>query len=140
MLADQVGRTGGNEVDPLREQHEQWAAAVNARDIEAYAELVVEDVVWIPPAGDAIVGRHAFREWLKPFFESYDYEYSATNAKFLAAGDWIAERSDFESRMTPVGGGATMSHTGVYLAIWRRDSDGIWRIDRYVDQGPLSPG
>lgn len=125
-------------MDVLRERHEKWRAAVNARDIDAYSELVIEDVVWIPPAGDAIVGRKAFQEWLKPFFESYDYEYSASNTRLLAAGEWIVERSDFESRMTPIAGGSTMSHTGVYMAIWRLDSDGIWRIDRYVDQGPLS--
>lgn len=121
----------------VSQRHEQWRAAVNDRDVEAYAELVADDVVWIPPAGDAIVGRQAFREWLEPFFEAYEYEYSAFNSRFLTAGVWVAERSDFESRMTPVAGGSSMFHTGVYVVIWRRDSDGIYRIDRYVDESPL---
>ena len=111
---------------------------MNARDVEAYVELVAEDVVWIPPSGGAIEGRQAFRKWLEPFFEAYNYEYSASNTRFLTAGDWVAERSDFESRMTPVAGGSTMSHTGAYIVIWRCDSDGMWRIDRYIDHGQLS--
>lgn len=113
---------------------------MNARDIEAYAGLVAEDVVWIPPSGDAIVGRQAFRAWLRPFFEAYDYEYSASGTTFSKAGEWVVESSDFESRMTPVAGGSTMSHTGTYIVIWRRDSDGIWRIDRYLDRSRLAGG
>jgi uncharacterized protein (TIGR02246 family) len=115
-------------------RHEQWRAAVNARDLDAYAELVAEDVVWIPPAGEALVGREAFRRWLAPFFGAYAYEYSVSNIRWLPAGDWVAESSRFASRMTPAGGGSTMSHVGAYMALWKRDADGVWRIDRYVDQ------
>lgn len=53
-------------MNELSQRHEQWKAAVNSRDIEAHAELVTEDVVWIPPAGDAIVGRQAFGKWIEP--------------------------------------------------------------------------
>lgn len=124
-------------VNELSERHEQWIAAVNSRDIESYAELVAEDVVWIPPVGHAIVGRQAFREWLEPFFDAYEYEFSTADHRYRAAGDWVAESGAFESRMTPATGGSAMSHVGSYLALWKRDVDGIWRIDRYVDQGPL---
>lgn len=127
-------------MEALRKQHERWRAAVNARDFDAYADVVAEDVVWIPPSGDAVVGRQAFRKWLAPFFEAYAYQYATSNTRFLTAGDWAAERSDFESRMTPIAGGSPMSHTGTYLVIWKRDSDGVWRIDRYVDQGQLASG
>lgn len=125
-------------MDELAQRHLQWERAVNAGDIDAYADLVTHDLVWIPPTGDAIVGRQAFREWLGPFFEAYDYVYSTSNTRFLGAGDWGAEKSEFESRMTPVAGGATLMHAGAYVVIWRRDTDGAWRIDRYLDHGPLA--
>lgn len=121
-------------MNELSERHEQWIAAVSSRDIESYAELVAEDVVWIPPAGHAIVGRRAFREWLEPFFEAYESEFSTADHRYRAAGDWVAESGAFESRMTPATGGSAMSHVGSYLALWKCDVDGIWRIDRYVDQ------
>jgi uncharacterized protein (TIGR02246 family) len=124
-------------VKDLLDRRRAWSDAVNARDIDAYADIVAEDVVWIPPSGDAIVGRAAFRRWLEPFFGAFEYDYGASNPRYVDAGDWIVERSDFESRITPVAGGSTMSHPGSYLVIWRRDADGLWRIDRYVDDGPL---
>jgi uncharacterized protein (TIGR02246 family) len=124
-------------MDELWERHQEWTRVVNTRDVEAYAELVAEDIVWIPPAGEAVVGRQAFREWLEPFFGSYHYEYSSSNSRYRPAGDWIAESGEFETRMTPVSGGSPMSHVGSYMVIWRRDRDGAWRIERYVDQSSL---
>jgi ketosteroid isomerase-like protein len=44
-------------VKDLLDRRRAWSDAVNARDIDAYADIVAEDVVWIPPSGDAIVGR-----------------------------------------------------------------------------------
>ena len=122
-------------LDKVKERHRHWIEAVNSRNLDAYAELVAEDVVWIPPVGPAIAGRQEFREWLRPFFVAYHYEYAPSNSRFLDAGDWVVESADFETQMTPVGGGPARSHEGAYLVIWRRDSDGAWRIERYVDQG-----
>lgn len=124
-------------LDNVKERHRHWIEAVNSRSLDAYAELVAEDVVWIPPVGPAIAGRQEFREWLRPFFGAYHYKYAPSNSRFLDAGDWVVESADFETQMTPVGGGPAMSHEGAYLVIWRRDSDGAWRIERYIDQGAL---
>lgn len=121
-------------VQELAGQHHKWQDAVNARDIDAYAELVAEDVVWIPPSGDAIEGREAFRKWLAPFFTAYAYAYSTSEPRFRAAGNRVVESCEFESLMTPASGGSPMSHSGSYVVIWRRDPDSAWRIERYIDR------
>lgn len=36
----------------LAGRRDAWVAAVGARDLDAYAELVTEDVVWLPPGND----------------------------------------------------------------------------------------
>jgi len=124
-------------LDKVKERKRQWIEAVNSRNLDAYAELVADDVVWIPPVGAAITGRQEFRQWLRPFFGSYRYQYTSSNARVLDAGDWVVESADFKTQMTPVDGGPAMTHEGAYLVIWRRDSDGAWRIERYVDQSAL---
>jgi uncharacterized protein (TIGR02246 family) len=122
--------------DKVEPRHRVWIAAVNATDIDAYAALVTEDLVWIPPHGEALVGRSAFRAWLRPFFESFAYAFSLADIRARESGGWIAETGRFTSRMTPRSGGGPMAHSGRYLALWRREDD-VWRIDRYVDLGDL---
>jgi uncharacterized protein (TIGR02246 family) len=122
----------------MEPRHRNWIAAVNATDIVGYAQLVTEDVVWLPPHGDAVVGRAAFKSWLEPFFGSYAYEFSVDDIHACETDRWIAETGEFRSRMTPLAGGAAASHGGRYFAIWRREAD-VWRIERYVDRASLQP-
>lgn len=127
------------EPEALADRREAWVAAVGARDLDAYAELVTEDVVWLPPGQDAVVGRRAFRDWLRPFFEAYEYEFSVSEVRSRRAGSWAVERGRFSSRMRPAGGGSPMAHGGSYTILWRLDGDGAWRIERYVDDTDLAP-
>lgn len=119
------------EVDRRREE---WRAAVNAGDIDAYAGLVTRDLVWLPPAGSPIRGREGFREWLEPFLDAYDYDFRIAPSEVRIFDGWCVEAGSFRSVMTPKGGGEPQEHGGRYTVIWRRDEeDGAWRIERYVD-------
>lgn len=117
----------------LTRSHRAWIKAVNETDLEAYADVVCRDLVWLPPGQDAVEGRAAFRRWLAPFFEQYDYRFSVTDSVFRIAGRWAVEKGRFRSVMTPVAGDATREHSGRFITLWRRDDDGVWRIERYVD-------
>lgn len=119
----------------------EWEPTVEAGDAERYADLVTEDVVWLPPGRPPVVGRAAFREWLAPFLGGYSYRFSTSDVRARVADDRAMERGRFRSVMTPVGGGDAMAHDGTYVVLWRRDADGRWRIERYVDDTSLSaPG
>ena len=117
----------------LGRRHRAWIDAVNGTDLTAYADLVCEDVVWLPPGQPPIEGRAAFRAWLEPFFGRYAYDFSIEDPVFRMAGDRAVEKARFRSRMTPRDGGEDMTHEGRFIALWRRDGDAVWRIERYVD-------
>lgn len=114
-------------------RRQAWIDAVEAGDAEAYAALVSDDVVWIPPSGDPLHGRAAFRAWLEPFVGAFGYEMHLETSATHEAGDWAWETGSFRSVMTPLDGGTPQEHRGRYFVLWHRDSDGVWRIDRYVD-------
>lgn len=65
-----------NGADPVAAARRMWMDAVNRGALENYVNRVSENVVWLPPAGEPIVGRDAFRAWLEPFFERFDYRFS----------------------------------------------------------------
>lgn len=119
--------------DALAESHRAWIEAVDRTDLEAYAELVCEDVVWLPPGEEAVEGREAFREWLAPFFEEWRYDFSVEDARFRVAGGRAMEKGRFVSRMAARVGPKEVEHVGHYVVLWRRDEDDTWRIERYAD-------
>jgi uncharacterized protein (TIGR02246 family) len=109
-----------------------WTAAVNARDVQSYLELLAEDLVWIPPGQQAIHGRDAFASWVEPFFRQFEYDFALTAEQVRVAGDWAVERGTFHTMMTSPEG-RSAHHAGDYIVWWRRDVDDVWRIERYVD-------
>lgn len=120
--------------EEVRLRREEWRAVVNRGNVDAYAGLVTEDVVWLPPVGEPIRGRDAFRAWLAPFMERYDYDFHLEALRVRAFPGWCAETGTFRSVMTEKGTDRPQEHAGTYLVIWRRDeADGRWRIERYVD-------
>lgn len=123
-----------NDVQPaLDERRREWIAVVSEGDLEGYADLVTEDVVWLPPSGEPVTGREAFSAWLRPFFTRYDYRFSVEPVQVRMFDGWCAEIGRFRSILTADEDAAPQEHTGEYFVLWRLDSDETWRIERYVD-------
>lgn len=119
-------------IDAIDKRRREWIAVVNRGMLEDYADLVAEDVVWLPPAGAPLTSRQAFREWLRPFFAQYDYEFSVEALEVRVFDGWCAEVGRFRSVLYNKSGDP-QQHTGQYFVLWRLDADGSWRIERYVD-------
>lgn len=111
-----------------------WMDAVNRSALEDYADLVAEDLVWLPPVGDPIIGRGAFRAWLEPFFERFEYRFSVDPTRVRRWEGWCAEHGHFRSELFSRSDGQPQEHVGRYFVLWRRDPNGKWRIERYVDE------
>jgi len=122
------------ELKKIREQRESWLNAVNQNDILAMQDILTEDAVWIPPGLPALNGRKAIVDWMGPFFETFNYEFSINNMRIKGAGNWAFEQAQFTSKLTPKDDdGAASTHEGKYIMIWRWEKDNTWRIERYLD-------
>lgn len=121
-----------DDLNTLQQRHKEWIDIVKRGDAEAYAGLLTEDAVWFPPTGKPLAGRKAFREWLSPFFNRYEYDFSITNEWFRIAGDRAIEKGKFTSVMNSKKGSEQMKHSGTFTVLWRREGD-EWYIERYID-------
>ena len=118
----------------LADRRLQWMAVVVAGDADGYADLVTEGVVWVPPHGEVILGRPAFRAWVRPFFRDFTYEFTVRPSDVVVLEDWAVERGEFVSRLSSLDGGRRrIAHSGDYVVVWARCADHVWRIDRYFD-------
>lgn len=126
--------------DGAVERRRAWINAVEGRDADDYASIVTNDVVWFPPVGEPLHGRAAFRQWIEPFMGTFRYRLSLAPTASNEAGDWAYETGAFRSVLEPIDGGAAREHDGHYFVLWRNDTDGAWRIERYVDLAVASMG
>lgn len=124
----------------LAQRRVEWIGCVNAGDVEKYADLVSEDVVWLAPGREAIVGRRAFQKWMSPFMKGFSYEFSTFGEEIVVSADSASESGSFLSMVTPRTGGDTLEHRGAYMLSWRKEKDGVWRIERYADVADSSSG
>lgn len=53
-----------SDAEAIERRRHDWISAVNARNVDAYLDLLTEDVVWIPPSQSALSGHAAFRAWV----------------------------------------------------------------------------
>lgn len=125
------------ELKKIGAQRESWINAVNKNDIKAMQDILTEDAVWIPHGMPALNGRKAIVDWMGPFFETFDYEFSINKLRIKGAGDWAVEQSTFTSNLQPKGEGKASAHTGKYIIIWRWEKDNNWRIERYLDDSEV---
>jgi len=113
-------------------RRQQWIDVTTAGDAAGCVELLTEDGVWFPPGMAALRGREPIRDWMAPFFELYEYEFTVLKSQLGLAGDWALDRGMFTSILTSRYDGRQTSHSGEYLISWRRESDGQWYIERYI--------
>ena len=123
MVSDRVAIEG---------RRQAWIDVTTAGDAAGCVALLTEDAVWFPPGMAALCGRESVAEWMKPFFEIYEYEFSVLSPQLRLAGGWALERGTFTSILTSRHDGRQTRHSGEYLISWRRESDGEWYIERYI--------
>ena len=121
----------------IDQRRQRWIDVTTCGDAASCVELLTEDAVWFPPGMAALCGRQPVLDWMAPFFELYEYEFSVLNPQLRLAGNWALERGIFSSVLTSRYDGKRTSHSGEYLISWRRESDGEWYIERYMHLSDL---
>ncbi len=110
----------------IRKTGEDWAKHWNAKDLDKLVSAYAADAVYLPPHHAAVHGRDAIREYLKgPLAHGVtDLHFDVTYIR--QAGDVAYDVGTYA--MTVPHDGARKQDRGKYLTVWRKQSDGTWRI------------
>lgn len=112
------------------EAHENYVRAINSNNIDSFASMLTNDVVFLAAGAKPIVGKPAVREWADGYLKAFHTRWDKPVQEFTVTGDYAFERYSYTSTDTPMGGGTDVVDTGWGLVVYHKDSDGTWRVAR----------
>ncbi len=109
----------------------RWIKATQARDSQADAALYTDDAVVLPPDQAPVVGRAAIVKFYQDFNASPArlVDETFTPRALLFCGDMIVDVSEFTGHVEVPGKGLIPFH-GKNMVVWKKDTDGDWKLQR----------
>ena len=137
--------SAGSEADrqAITDLRQQEMALFSGGDVEKMLSVFTDDLVIMPPNEAAVVGKEAARSWFQTMVQQFKIEGTYTSVSDLTInGDWAFERMTFALKLTPTGGGAAIEDVGKGVHVYRRQSDGFWKIaqDIWNSDKPVPAG
>jgi len=128
--------------DAIRIAEESFARAEIAGDVAGMMEIYAEDAVLFPPGEDPVAGRSAATAWIRRRRLSatkISREQFETSGLDVCADLAVETGTVARDREAPGGAPTTMGTP--YMAVWKRQSDGSWRIQKemWSRPGPAVP-
>jgi len=115
--------------DAIDKGHEQFMSAMRASDAGALCLQLTDDVTFCPPHERTRSGKPDVEAWARELFGQFKTKHaSVSDRNVVVIGDWAFERGSFVWAVSPAAGGETTEDQGRFLAIWRRQPDGSWKV------------
>jgi len=120
----------------IEKLHQVDISATLARDVEALTALWDDDGVLLQPGTPAIIGKSAFRDFLK---QNYAKSPSAKILKYVpdfrdvqVAGHLAYEWGYFDSTFKPSEQQQPVSFRAKFVRVLKQQSDGSWKFTRVM--------
>lgn len=126
VLVSSVGWAADGE-QAIRAALEQFVASMNTGDAATTAALYTEDAIMLPPDGTRIEGRAKIQELLQSFVDAKT-EYSHIDAREIGVDRNLAWNAGTYEAQFVADDGQLATEKGTYVAVWRREADGAWRM------------
>jgi uncharacterized protein (TIGR02246 family) len=106
--------------------------ALNSSSTEAVMPLYTEDGVFMPPYSSSAVGKEAVRKAYDAVFKAITLTVQFTIAEIVElAPEWAFARTNSAGATLDHATGTTSAEANQELFLFRKDSDGAWKIARY---------
>ena len=108
------------------------AAANNAGDVEEWVSLFDEEAIYMPPGGPAVSGEAELRRVAQSGFSAWKSAIEIEPEEVIVSGDWAFARTRVTGSVVPRAGGDAVAIDNKQIVVYRRGTDGRWRIARQI--------
>ncbi len=118
----------------IQAREKEWSAAFLARDAAALAALYTDDAIQLQPlASDDRTGRASITTATQAQFDTLTTVANREDIteEVIPAGDYVVEVGHYAFSGTSKAN-KPVSGSGRYLVVWRKDTDGVWRLLRDI--------
>ncbi len=127
--------------DVIAARRNAFTDAFASPDIDTLSDFVTADHVGMPPNRPPLIGLEATQEFWREGFAQATSVLKTTPLSLDVAGDIAIDRFSWTMDVTPHSGGPTAHDHGQCVWIWRRESDGEWRVAQAIWNSDLAaPG
>ncbi len=113
----------------IRQAEASFVKLVNARDWKGAVAAYAEDSIVLLPNQAAAQGKAAIQAWLEALPPLSDFQLHGVEIE--GRGDLAYCRGTYSMRVAPAGA-APIEDRGKYIAIWRKQADGSWKVLRDI--------
>lgn len=106
-----------------------WLKAANAKDVERVLSFYADDALLLPPNAPIATGKEAIRTVWSQFvaIPGFAINWQTTKVEVSRAGDLAYQVASFEVTVNDPKG-RPVADRGKYVAVWKRQPDGSWRV------------
>lgn len=116
--------------------HSSYVAAINTNKVDLWSSTLADDVVYLVPNQQALVGKAAVVAWVRRYLQEVTTKWTKTVQDVQVSGDWATARYTYTAsdsvviRDPETDGGGTANDSGWGLVIYHRDNNGSWQVSR----------
>ena len=124
----------------IRDADLAWSKAMTDKQLDATASYYAEDASIFPPNAPTATGRNAIRNVWAQYFAMPGFLVTCHPVTVEAArsGDIGYTQGPYELGFQDAKG-KTVKDRGKYLAVWKKQSDGAWRVVADIFNSDLPP-
>ena len=130
------------DVAAIQKADSLWAVAAGTKQMDNFMSAVANDGVILAPNAPIADNPDAIKNLMNVFFNLPGYALTWQTAKVEVAGsgDLAYSRGVYQLNMNDAQG-KPMTEKGKYLTIWKKQSDGSWKVavDQFNSDMPAAP-
>ena len=124
-----VSDTRAADEDAIRQADMNWAKTVDAKQIDAFVEFVLDSAVVLGPNAPITLGKEAIRRIFAGAFAmpGYACKWQPAKVEVARSGDLGYSRGTYELSINDAKGNP-ITDRGKYATVWKKQADGSWKV------------